>query len=91
MHAIKQKVTVQNGVIALPSAGLEDGTEVEVVVLSESEFEDEAEMEWLVQRYDKAKAEWEASGEAGRPASEVFAEIEAEQSVGSESAMASVS
>ena len=84
MNAIKQKVIVQNGVIAFPAGGLPDSSEVEVVVtplgnLRADEDDDDGEMEGLVRLYLEAKAEIAASGEEPIPFEQAVAEIEAER------------
>ncbi len=88
MNAIKQKVIVQNGVIAFPAGGLPDNSEVEVVVtplenLQDVEDDDDGEMEGLVRLYLEAKAEWEVEGRSTIPLQQVIAEIEAQRSAAS--------
>jgi len=83
MNAIKQKVIVQNGVIAFPAGDLADNSEVEVVVTlladlqdQDIEDDDDGEMPGLVRFYLEAKAEIAASGEKPIPWEQLKAELE---------------
>jgi len=83
MHAIKQRVKVlSGGRIEIIAPELEEGSEAEVIVLTENGAQSTLDAEDAaadVRDYLAAKAEWEAEGRPTISMEEVFAEIERER------------